>query len=388
MMLGNALTIPTTLPGRSDYRICKRCIMDTTDPDIVFDEAGVCNHCDRYDDQVRRHVYPPAQRASKLHALVERIKADGRHKEYDSVIGVSGGVDSTYVAYLTKKMGLRPLAVHFDNGWNSELAVSNIEKTLKRMDIDLHTFVMDWEEFRDLQLSFLKASTPDGEVPTDHAIAALLYSVAVKHGIHYILSGTNVATEAILPVKWGYGYRDFRYIKNVHRMFGTRPLRTYPHYSLPKLFEFMVLRRIRVISFLDYFDYDKQQAMRTIEDELGWVYYGGKHYESIYTRFFQAYILPRKFDIDKRRAHYSNLVLSGQMTREEALQSLAEPVYPEKGLFEDLEYVLKKLELTEQQFEEIMKLPPRTFLDYPTSYEILDLAKRAVHLFRRALPAS
>ena len=373
--------------GRSEgtrlYRICTRCIMDTTDPQIVFDADGVCNHCHRYDVQVRLRTAPEADRAGRLEALLANVRRAGKGRESDCVTGVSGGVDSTYVAYLTHQLGLRPLAVHFDNGWNSELAVSNIEKTLKKMDIELYTYVVDWEEFRDLQLSFLKAATPDGEVPTDHAIAALLYQQAARRGIRHILLGTNVATESIMPLLWGYGYADFKYIASVQRMFGTHPLRSYPRYSLPKLAEYMFLRRIRIVPILDCVNYDKQAAMRTIESELGWVYYGGKHYESIYTRFYQAYVLPRKFNIDKRRAHLSNLVLSGQMSRGAALAACQEPECPADTLREDLDYVLKKFDLSEAQFEQLMSAPNRTFMDYPNHYATLELAKTVRNWLRR-----
>jgi N-acetyl sugar amidotransferase len=356
--------------------------MDTTDPDIVFDAAGVCNHCHRYDAAAAQRLIPPAERLTRLQSLVAAIKRDGRRKEYDCVIGVSGGVDSTYVAYLTHELGLRPLAIHFDNGWNSELAVTNIEKTLNKLGIDLYTHVVNWPEFRDLQLSFLKASTPDGEVPTDHAIAALLYRMAVKYHLKHILLGVNVNSEAVMPRKWGYGYSDFRYISAVHRQFGKVPLRTYPHYSLPQLFGYMFLRRIQMVPILDYIDYKKESAMQTIQDQLGWVYYGGKHYESIYTRFYQSYILPRKFNIDKRRAHYANLVLSGQMTREGALSALEEPAYYEQGLADDRSYAIKKLGLREAEFDAIMKAPPKTFLDYSNNFETTKLAKSVVSRLR------
>lgn len=365
------------------YQICSRCIMDTSDSDIVFDEAGVCNHCRRYDEQLRRRVAPVDERAGRLKTLVDTIKARGRGRDYDCVIGVSGGVDSTYVAYLTKQLGLRPLAVHFDNGWNSEIAVANIEKTLERLGIDLSTFVVDWEEFKDLQLSFLKASTPDGEVPTDHAIVALLYQAAAKYGLKHILLGTNVASEAIMPIKWGYGYSDYRYIKSVQKQFGSKKLRTYPHYSLPKLFEYMVLRKIQIVPILDFVDYQKVEAMKQIESDLGWTYYGGKHYESIYTRFYQGYILPKKFGIDKRRAHNANLVLSGQMSREDALQGLEAPPLPTDLLNDDLEYVCKKLGLRREEFYAMMALPQRTFLDYPNSYARIEQAKRLTTLLRK-----
>jgi N-acetyl sugar amidotransferase len=343
--------------------------MDTSDPDIVFDEAGVCNHCYRYEDQLQRRVVPSADRPDRLKALVADIKAQGRGRDYDCVIGVSGGVDSTYVAWLTRQLGLRPLAVHFD-------------KTLDRLNIDLSTFVIDWEEFKDLQLSFLKASTPDGEVPTDHAIVALLYQAAAKHGLKHILLGTNVASEAIMPIKWGYGYSDFRYIKAVEERFGSKKLRSYPHYTLPKLADYMFLRKIRIVPILDYVDYRKEEAMKRIENDLGWTYYGGKHYESIYTRFYQAYVLPKKFGIDKRRAHNANLVLSGQMSRETALAGLQAPPAPEDLMREDMEYVCKKLGLSRVEFDALMALPARTFLDYPNSYTRLEQAKKVLRFLR------
>lgn len=363
---------------------CVRCIMDTTDPDITFDAHGVCNHCHRYARIAGERLIPAADRPARLVALVEEIKRDGHGKDYDCIIGVSGGVDSTYVAWLTHEWGLRPLAIHFDNGWNSELAVSNIEKTLNACGIDLFTYVVNWPEFRDLQLSFLKASTPDGEVPTDHAIVALLYQHAIKHGLKHILLGLNVVSEGVLPLKWGYGYSDFRYISAVHDSFGRVPLKTYPHYSLPKLFEYMYVRRIKMVSILDYVDYQKESAMATIQEKLGWVYYGGKHYESIYTRFFQSYVLPRKFNIDKRRAHCSNLVMSGQLTRDGALAAMKEPIYPEHLLTEDRTYVIKKLGISESEFEGIMAAPTKLFVDYPNSFDRIEVAKKVIQLAKRA----
>lgn len=364
-------------------QICTHCIMDTTDPDIVFDAAGVCNHCHRYEVVAKSRLIAPSERGGRLRDLVDEIKAAGNGKSYDCVIGVSGGVDSTYVAYLVKNLGLRPLAIHLDNGWNSELAVSNIEKTLKTLNIDLYTHVIDWSEFRELQVSFLRASTPDGEVPTDHAIFALLYKLAAAHGLKHVILGTNVVSEAILPEKWGYGYFDWRYVKSVHKRFGVSKLTTYPHFSLVKLFYYVFLRRIRMVAILNYVEYDKKKAMSILENELGWVYYGGKHYESIYTRFYQAYILPRKFNIDKRKAHYSNLICSGQMTRDEALASMREPVYPEKLLQDDREYTIKKLGLTEAEFDAIMHAPNRTFVDYKTSHGFFEQAKKVVNASRR-----
>jgi N-acetyl sugar amidotransferase len=359
--------------------------MDTTDPDITFDASGVCSHCHRYDQVAHQRVVPASERPARLKSLIAEIRAAGSGKRYDCIIGVSGGVDSTYVAWLVKDLGLRPLAVHLDNGWNSELAVANIEKALKTLGIDLYTHVIDWEEFRDLQVAFLRAATPDGEVPTDHAIFALLYEMAARHGLRHVITGTNVATEAVLPEKWGYGYFDWRYVKDVHRRFGTRGLTTYPHFSLLRLAYYVFIRRIRMVSILNYVDYDKAQAMRVLQDKLGWVYYGGKHYESIYTRFYQAYVLPKKFDIDKRKAHLSTLVLSGQITRDQALQQMREPVYPERLLQEDLVYCTKKLGLDDAGFNAIMASPNRTFMDYRTSRALFERAKKTLNSGRRLI---
>jgi N-acetyl sugar amidotransferase len=351
--------------------------MDTTDPEIVFDADGVCNHCHRFDMLVATRVIAADRREAELAALLDEIRAAGRRADYDCVIGVSGGVDSTYVAYLCKQWGLRPLAVHLDNGWNSELAVSNIEKTLSRLDIDLHTHVIDWPEFRDLQLAFLHASTPDAEIPSDHAIFALLYRQAAKFGIRHVLLGTNVVTEAVLPELWGYGYYDRRYVHAVHKQFGSIPLRSYPDLSLARLAYAVLVKRIKAISILNYIDYRKDVAMETIQSQLDWVYYGGKHYESIYTRFFQAYILPRKFNIDKRKAHLSALVLSRQMSRDHAWQLLAEPLYPTpRAEAEDREYVIKKLGLSVAAFDAIMRAPTKTYRDYPNSAGVMAAAKR------------
>ncbi len=359
--------------------------MDTTDPDITFDAAGVCNHCHRYEEVSSQRLIPPEQRRHRLAQLVAEVKTAGQGKPYDCVIGVSGGVDSTYVAWVVKDLGLRPLAVHLDNGWNSELAVANIEKTLNKLEIDLFTHVIDWEEFRDLQISFLKASTPDGEVPTDHAIFALLYRIAAKQGLRHIITGTNVISEAILPEKWGYGYFDWSYVKDVHRRFGSERLSTFPHFSLLNLFYYVFVRRIRMVSVLNFIDYNKQQAMEVLQNQLGWVYYGGKHYESIYTRFYQAYVLPRKFGIDKRKAHYSNLILSGQMMRSEALDAMKAPAYPDDLLEEDRQYAIKKLNLDARSFEEIMALPRKTFLDYKNNRNVFVLAKKLVNSSRRLI---
>jgi N-acetyl sugar amidotransferase len=370
-------------PGASALRVCTRCIMDSrSDPSISFDGEGVCSHCRRYDELISARVVKGEAGRRAAAELVAKIKKAGRGRDYDCIIGVSGGVDSTYVAYRVKEMGLRPLAVHFDNGWDSELAVSNIEKVLKRLEIDLFTYVVDWEEFRDLQLAFLKASTPDGEIPTDHGIFALLWRQAAARRIRYIVSGMNFATEAASVPGWSYGHSDWRYIRAVHRQFGTVRLKTYPRFSLVDLAWFNGVRGIRTVSILNYLDYRKSEAMRVLQDELGWVYYGGKHYESIYTRFWQGYVLPRKFGIDKRVAHFSDLINAGQMTRENALEEIMKEPYPAALAEQDRRYVIKKLALTEDEFERLMALPRRSFRDYPNNFARIERLKRLANLLR------
>ena len=354
----------------SEYRICTRCLMDTTDPDIVFDERGMCNHCHDHDRLMKQKVITGKAGEAYLLKLVEQMKRAGRGKPYDCLIGVSGGVDSTYVAYLVKKMGLRPLAVHMDNGWDSELAVKNIEETLKRLGIDLHTEVLDWEEFKALQVAFLKASTPDSEIPSDHAIWAVLGNMADKLKVKYIVSGFNVRTETHLPRAWSQGHFDWKYIRSVFKQFGRGRLKTFPHIGF--IIYYRRLLTHRRVDILNYIDYNKAEAMKILERELGWRYYGGKHYESIYTRFYQGYILPTKFGYDKRRSHLSSLICSGEMSREAALKELDKPTYQPSMQEEDREYVVKKLGLTDEEFETILNAPKKTFWDYPSYGRVVE----------------
>ncbi len=359
---------------KENYRICTKTIMDTTaDPDIVFDEDGVSNYVKKYTDFVQTRIPSDKDAPILLEKIIAQIKHAGKNNEYDCIIGVSGGVDSTYTAYYAKKiLGLRPLAVHMDNGWNSELAVSNIEKILKKLDIELHTEVLDWEEFKDIQLSFLKASTPDGEVPTDHAIWGILYRVSVKYNIKYIISGTNARTEGILPRSWAQGHIDTAYLKDVQKQFGSKRIKSFPMLSPLHLFYYIALKRVKKVNLLDYIPYSKKEAMRILIDELGWVYYGGKHYESVYTRFFQGFILPKKFKIDKRRAHLSTLVCAGEISREEAIVEISKPEYPSEDMLkQDMIFVKKKLGLSDAEFEHIIQLPPKKYTDYKNYQKII-----------------
>ena len=274
------------------YQICTRCIMDTTDASITFDRQGVCNHCHYYDALVGA-MPPPAEREQQLQALVETIKRAGRGKDYDCIIGMSGGVDSSYMAYLARSLELRPLAVHVDAGWNSELAVSNIEKVVKTLDIDLLTFVVDWKEMQDLQAAFLKSGVANQDIPQDHAFTAGVYRTASKHGIRYVLSGGNFSTEGILPKSWGYNALDLRHLKAIHKRYGKRRLSRYPTINFFQYYVYYpLIRGIKSLRLLNYIDYNKADAMEVLTQKLGWRYYGGKHFESRYTKFFQSYYLP------------------------------------------------------------------------------------------------
>lgn len=368
---------------KSSYQICTKCIMDTSDPEIVFNDEGVCNHCLRYENLISDRVYPKNEAKKKLDDLVSRIKRKSKKKEYDCIVGVSGGVDSTYVAYLVKNLGLNPLAIHLDNGWNSDLATKNIEKVLKKLHIDLITHVIDWREFKELQLSFLKASVPDGEIPTDHAIDALMWRMADKHNVKYIISGMNFATESLSVPLWSYGHSDWKYIKSVHKKFSNVSLKTFPHFGFIYLFYVTFIKRLRIVSILNYIDYNKEETIKFLENELDWEYYGGKHYESIYTRFYQGYILPEKFNIDKRRGHLSDLINANQLTRKLALLEIEKPALLPEMLFEDKNYVMKKLSLTTESFEKIINSKNKTFRDYPNSYDFVQFLRRFVNILRR-----
>ena len=347
--------------------------MDRSDPEITFDAAGLCSHCQRYDALFRSTVEraDAGLREPELEALVDGIKAVGRGKQYDCIVGVSGGVDSTYVLWTAKQRGLRPLAVHFDSGWNSELAVNNIESITRRLDVDLYTDVVNWPEMRDLQLAFLRSGVPNADTPTDHAFPAVAFAQAKKYDVKHVLTGSNYATEGVLPRAWGYQAGDARHLRDVHKQFGERPLTSYPVLGLLKKdVYYRYVARIRTVPLLNYLPYDKRRVKQLITEELGWRDYGGKHYESVFTRFFQGYYLPERFGYDKRRAHLASLINSGQATREQALLELQEPSYSLEQQAADKAFVAKKLGITTAGFDDILAAPTRTHRDY-VSCELL-----------------
>ena len=351
-------------PADTNYRQCSVSVMDTiADPDIRFDENGISNYFFEYQTQEKKEVLKGEAGKQKFDELVNLIKRKGQSSKYDCITGVSGGVDSTYLALMAKRAGLRPLIVHFDNGWNSELAVANIKNIISRLDFDLYTLVVDWEEFKDIQLAYLKASVVDIEAITDHAIIGTLYKLAIENNIPYILSGSNVVTEATLPKSWVYNKTDHINLRSIHQKFGTLPLQTFPLFN-SRLKKMASIKKIQTLSLLNYLPYNKDEVKKEIAAELGWRDYGGKHYESIFTRFYQGYILPEKFRIDKRKAHLSNLIFSGQITKETALAELNTPPYDNNQLQQDYEFVLKKLGLSPDEFDHIMKTPRREHKEF------------------------
>ncbi len=370
------------------YQICTRCILSTEDDtDISFDEHGVCNHCHLFDEEYAKRILPEEERKKKLNELITNIRQAGKGKKYDCIIGVSGGVDSTYVAYLVKEvLGLRPLAVHLDNGWNSELSVSNISSIIKKLDIDLFTHVINWQEFRDIQLAYLKASVIDLEATTDNAITGILYKTASRYGIKYILSGENFITEGVLPALWVHNKLDSQNLKAIYQKFGTRKkLKTFPVISLYKMIFYEKILGIKNIQILNYVNYSKEEARRINIEKLNWHPYGDKHHESIITRFYQAYILPVKFGVDKRRAHLSTLICSGQITREEAIIEASRPPYNPQNLQDDKEYVLKKFGLSHQEFDEIMTRPIVSHLAYSSVLKTLATIRSITRLVKKMI---
>jgi N-acetyl sugar amidotransferase len=340
--------------------ICKQCILDTTSKLITFDETGVCNFCRKFESEAAEVLHIPSEiKKKKFDRTITRIKERGKNAKYDCILGLSGGVDSSYLAILAKEQGLRPLVVHFDNGWNSELAVKNIENIVGKLGFDLFTYVVDWEIFKEAQKAYIKASVLDMEVPTDMLIFAVLFDIAKKHKIKTILSGTNLATEGVLPRDWSYERKfDAVNFRNIIKQHGdAKILSKFPYLGFYRHFIYRNYYQIELTPLLNLVDYKKMQVKQRLMKELDWQDYGGKHYESIWTRFYQGYILPKKFNIDKRKAHLSNLILNNEITREEAIEEVKPEPYPKDIQQQDKEYVCKKFDFTIEEFDRLMALP-------------------------------
>ncbi|KMT52514.1 N-acetyl sugar amidotransferase [Pseudomonas fildesensis] len=364
------------------YKICTNCVMDTSDKDITFDEDGVCNHCRKFGLVSKSSWFPNEAGAAKWSRIIEEIKLAGKGKEYDCVLGLSGGVDSSYLAIKVKDWGLRPLVVHVDAGWNSELAVANIESIVKHCGYDLHTHVVDWEEMRDLHLAYLRAGISNQDVPQDHIFFSSLYHFAIKNDIKCMMSGGNLATEGVFPECWHGTAMDAINLHAIHSKYGTRKLKNYKTISF---FQYYIwypfIKKMRTVRPLNYMPYDKERALEELKDTVGYKPYARKHGESQFTKLFQNYYLPKKFGYDKRRPHLASLIVSGQLSRDAALEKLEEPLYDLDQLELDIAYFCKKLRISRSEFDDLMNAPIHEYTDFPTwngRYRILKSVQRVV----------
>ena len=369
-------------------RVCTFCVMDESNPAIAFDASGQCASCRAALASMAHEWRRGAEGARRLQALAERLKAAGRGKRYDVMLGLSGGIDSAYLAHVAvRELGLRALAVHVDGGWNSEPAVRNIESLVRKLDLDLHTHVVEWQDMRDLQLAFLRSSVLNQDIPQDHAFFSTLYRTAVTFGIRDFLSGVNFASEGVALPGWGYPAMDGKHARAIHRRFGTRPLRADPFMGLA---EFLWLTRVRRVLTvhrpLNDLDYDKEAARATLTREYGWRDYGTKHAESRFTKFYQEIYLPRKFHFDKRRLHLSSLIVSGQMTRAAALAELAQPIAEPAQVRRDMKFVAKKLGLDQAELEALIDSPGVSHLRYPNQQALFTRLSALKLLVRRPAP--
>ncbi|AVK08145.1 MULTISPECIES: N-acetyl sugar amidotransferase [Pseudomonas aeruginosa group] len=365
------------------YKICTRCIMDTSDPHIHFDQQGVCEYCQNFDEAIKPNWHTDKHGEAELKRLAEVIKRDGKGRDFDCIIGLSGGLDSSYVSYVAKeKMGLRPLLFHVDAGWNTDQAVGNIEKLVDGLGLDLYTEVINWEEMKDLQVAFLKSQISDQDLPQDAAFFSALYKFARAHKIKYVLTGGNFSTECCRePEEWGgYPGIDKRLFKDIHKRFGTRTLKTFPIVDILayKIYYRYVLG-MQVIRPLNLLPYVKKDAEETLQRLYGWQSFQHKHHESRFTRFYEDYWLPRKFGYEKRRAHFSSLIMTGQMTREEALERISKPEMDENFLRSEFEYVANKLDLSIEDLQFIFDGENKTFHDYKNKHFMIGLGARIMN---------
>lgn len=370
--------------GPLKIQTCVRCVMDTTDPEIVFDSEGVCNHCRHFDLVQSKQWFPNAEGEQRLADTLARVREEGRNSEYDCIIGLSGGVDSSFLALKLKEFNLRPLVVHVDAGWNSELAVRNIENIVKYCGYDLHTHVMDWEDMRDLQLAYLRAGVANQDVPQDHAFFGSMYHFIVKNKIKYMISGGNIATECVTPQAWHHSAMDAINLLDIHKTFGERSLRSYKTISFSQYyFIYPFVHGLRTILPLNFMPYNKSMALEELVDKVGYKPYERKHGESIFTRFFQNHYLPVRFGYDKRKPHLSSLVLSGQITRDEAVAALEAPLYDAQELASDIQYFCRKLRIGQDEYDALINAPLRDATEFRNWNHLHRVAKTGQRLLQR-----
>lgn len=355
--------------------------MDTTDSLIIFDERNVCDHCNNFYKNTLPNWHTDERGRLKLESLANRIKAEGKSKDFDCIIGMSGGIDSSYLAYVAKeKLGLRPLIFHVDAGWNSQIAVNNIERIVEGLGLDLFTEVIDWQEMRDLQIAFFKSGVPHIDTPQDHAFFATMYKFAEQHKIKYILTGANLSTECIRnPIEWMYYQSDSIQLRDIHAKFGTRPLVNYPVTSILRHKIWLpYIKGIKVVRPLNMVEYDKAAAVQLLTEKFGWQPYPQKHFESRFTRFYEGYWLPKKFGFDTRKVQYSSLIVTGQMTRQEALEKLKMPALDDTTVRQEFEYVAHKLEISTTELQSYLDAPNMTYRDYKSQESLYTLGAKVM----------
>lgn len=358
-------------------------MMDQSDSRITFDDHGVCDHCHTFDRHIMPNWHTDERGERELSALVEKIQLSGRGNGFDCIIGMSGGIDSSYLTYIAKeKFGLRPLVFHVDAGWNSQEAVNNIEKLVDKLGLDLYTEVIDWQEMRDLQLAFFKSGVPHVDAPQDHSFFATMYKFAERHKVKYILTGANLSTECIRnPIEWMYYQSDSVQLRDIHRKFGTRPLVNFPVTSILRHKIYLpYIKGIRVERPLNFIPYIKQDAIKLLIEKFGWQPYPQKHFESRFTKFYEGYWLPKRFGYDTRRVQFSSLIVTGQMTRDEALAKLATPSYDESSIAHDFEYVATKLGISVSELQGYMDAPKKTHRDYASQEQIYSAGAAAMKM--------
>jgi len=374
----------TSKLAEQSYQICTRCIMDTSDPNIVFDDAGLCEYCHNFDEHILPNWHTNERGARELDRLAVDIRKAGEGKDFDCIIGLSGGLDSSYATYIAcERMGLRPLLFHVDAGWNTDQAVGNIEKLVDGLGLELFTEVVNWQEMKDLQTAFLKSQISDQDLPQDGAFFSALYKFARSHGIKYVLTGSNYSTECCRePEEWGgYPGIDKRLFKGIHRRFGKRELKSFPLVDIMiyKIWYQRVLG-MTVVKPLNLVRYVKAEAEAELERRFGWKRFQHKHHESRFTRFYEDYWMPRKFGYEKRRAHFSSLIMTGQMTREDAVDRISRPEMDEHFLKQEFEYVANKLDLSVDELQEIFEGENKTFHDYPNKRWAIGVGATAMRL--------